>query len=165
MPNVSVNVSAVQLRKMNLFSIVAGAIRENSMKPFELDLEITESFAMQNMELSLGFLEDLGGLGVGLSIDDFGSGYSSLAYLKRLPIQRLKIDRSFIKDMPDDTDSNAIADAIVAMAHSLELGVIAEGVESARQMEYLKGIHCDELQGFYFARPSPPDKVEFSKFS
>lgn len=165
MPNVSVNVSAVQLRKMNLFSIVAGAIRENSMKPFELDLEITESFAMQNMELSLGFLEDLGGLGVGLSIDDFGSGYSSLAYLKRLPIQRLKIDRSFIKDMPDDRDSNAIADAIVAMAHSLELGVIAEGVESARQMEYLKGIHCDELQGFYFARPSPPDKVEFSKFS
>lgn len=165
MPNVFVNVSAVQLRKMNLFSIVAGAIRENSMKPFELDLEITESFAMQNMELSLGFLEDLGGLGVGLSIDDFGSGYSSLAYLKRLPIQRLKIDRSFIKDMPDDTDSNAIADAIVAMAHSLELGVIAEGVESARQMEYLKGIHCDELQGFYFARPSPPDKVEFSKFS
>ncbi|HQI19067.1 MAG TPA: EAL domain-containing protein, partial [Leptospiraceae bacterium] len=164
MPNVSVNVSAVQLRKMNLFSIVAGAIRENSMKPFELDLEITESFAMQNMELSLGFLEDLGGLGVGLSIDDFGSGYSSLAYLKRLPIQRLKIDRSFIKDMPDDRDSNAIADAIVAMAHSLELGVIAEGVESARQMEYLKGIHCDELQGFYFARLRRRTKLSSQNF-
>ena len=164
MPNVSVNVSAVQLRKMNLFSIVAGAIRENSMKPFELDLEITESFAMQNMELSLGFLEDLGGLGVGLSIDDFGSGYSSLAYLKRLPIQRQKIDRSFIKDMPDDRDSNAIADAIVAMAHSLELGVIAEGVESARQMEYLKGIHCDELQGFYFARLRRRTKLSSQNF-
>ncbi len=165
MPVVSVNVSAVQLRKMNLFSIVAGAIQENSMRPFELDLEITESFAMPNVELSLGFLEDLGGLGVGLSIDDFGAGYSSLAYLKRLPIHRLKIDRSFIRDLPEDTDSKAIADAIVAMAHSLELGVIAEGVESERQFEYLKSIHCDELQGFYFARPAPPDKIDFAKFS
>lgn len=164
LPVVSVNVSAVQLRKMNLFSIVASSIRDNRLKPGELELEITESAAMQNPEASFGFLEDLSGLGVGLSIDDFGVGYSSLAYLKRLPIHRLKIDRSFVKDLPEDADSKAIAAAIVAMAHSLELGVIAEGVESQSQLDYLRSINCDELQGFYFARPMPPAEVDFTKY-
>jgi len=101
---------------------------------------------------------------VGLSIDDFGVGYSSLAYLKRLPIHRLKIDRSFIKDLPEDRDSKAIANAIVAMAHSLELGVIAEGVEKISQLEYLASIHCDELQGYYFSKPLPPEELDFSRY-
>ncbi|MCE9600294.1 MAG: EAL domain-containing protein [Spirochaetia bacterium] len=164
LPVVSVNVSAVQLRKMNLFSIVASAIRDNRLKPGELELEITESSAMQNSDASFGFLKDLGSLGVGLSIDDFGVGYSSLAYLKRLPIHRLKIDRSFVRDLPEDSDSKAIAAAIIAMAHSLELGVIAEGVESLPQLNYLRSINCDEVQGFYFAQPMPPNEVDFARY-
>jgi EAL domain-containing protein (putative c-di-GMP-specific phosphodiesterase class I) len=115
---------------------------------------------MQNAELSISTLWDLKNLGVRLSMDDFGTGYSSLNYLKRFPIDRIKIDQSFVRDVTSDPDDAAIAGAMIALAHSLQLTVVAEGVETETQLAFIRDQHCDEMQGFLFSPPVEPSRFE-----
>jgi EAL domain-containing protein (putative c-di-GMP-specific phosphodiesterase class I) len=124
-----------------------------------LELEITESTAMQHTDIALSTLNKLKELGVSIAIDDFGTGYSSLAYLKRFPVDKVKIDRVFVADVPGDGDQNAIVAAIVALAHALEIKVVAEGVETAMQREFLKNCGCDFLQGYLTGRPVDADSA------
>ena len=121
--------------------------------PAFLELEITESLLVENVEAAVSILGDFHKEGLKISIDDFGTGYSSLSYLKRFPINTLKIDRSFVRDVIDDPDDAVITAAIVALARSLRMNVIAEGVETLEQLDYLKSLQCDEAQGFYFSKP------------
>ncbi|MDQ2869313.1 MAG: EAL domain-containing protein, partial [Acidobacteriota bacterium] len=156
--SVAVNLSARQFQQADLVSQVKAALDAADLAPEFLDLEITESNAMQNAEISISTLWDLKNLGVQLSMDDFGTGYSSLNYLKRFPIDRLKIDQSFVRDVTTDPDDAAIASAIIAMAHSLELTVVAEGVETEPQLAFLRAHHCDEMQGYLVSRPVPAER-------
>jgi diguanylate cyclase (GGDEF)-like protein len=145
----SVNISAGQMRDPErLYGAVLGAIGQSGIPASTLELELTESHLMQNIEEKVALLNRLGDLRVGISIDDFGTGYSSLSYLKRLPVDSMKIDGSFVRDMADDPNDEAIIRAILAMAHSLRMTVVAEGVETAAQFEALKQLGCDEFQGF-----------------
>jgi diguanylate cyclase (GGDEF)-like protein/PAS domain S-box-containing protein len=158
---VSVNLSSRQFQQADLVADVRRALKETGLDPGSLDLEITESSAMQNAEQSIATLSDLKELGVGISMDDFGTGYSSLAYLKRFPIDKIKVDQSFIRDIPDDSDDAAIVTAIIAMARSLQLVVVAEGVETEEQIDFLKQHGCDRMQGFVMSRAVPP--AEFAR--
>ena len=124
----------------------------------EIKLEITESMLMHSADSVVAMMREFGDAGVLMTLDDFGTGYSSLSYLKRFPIDNLKIDQSFVRGIPGDQDDSAIARAIIGMAQSLRLSVIAEGVETAAQMEFLRGAGCEEVQGYYFSRPLPPDE-------
>ena len=126
----------------------------------ELDLELTESMMMDNVELAVVTLGKLKAMGIKLSIDDFGTGYSSLSHLKRFPIDVLKIDQSFVRDMTNDPDGAAIVRSIITLAHSLKLKVIAEGVETEGQLNYLSSHLCDAIQGYYFSRPVPATACE-----
>src|SRR3569623_1669267 len=128
--------------------------------PRYLEVEITESSLMQDMDASYENLNKIRALGVTLSIDDFGTGYSSLSYLKRLPIDTLKIDQSFIQDISDGRDDAVIVTATIAMAHKMHLTVVAEGVTSPAQMQFLENNQCDEAQGFLLSRPLPADEIE-----
>jgi EAL domain-containing protein (putative c-di-GMP-specific phosphodiesterase class I) len=128
-------------------------LHETRLPPRLLELEITEGVLMENVHANLDLLQRLQAADVHLSIDDFGTGYSSMSYLKRFPIDQLKIDRSFVHDVPGDGE--AIATAIIAMAHSLDLTVVAEGVETVEQLEFLRRAGCDIMQGYYFAKPMP----------
>lgn len=156
---VAVNLSAHQLRRPGLDQCVQQALARSGLSPASLELEITESSMMQDPAQSLALLRRLRSLGVHLSIDDFGTGYSSLAHLTELPLQRLKIDRSFIAGLPADDRSAAIVEAVIAMARRLGLAVLAEGVETAEQCQLLKRSGCDEMQGFLLARPVPAEQV------
>ncbi len=149
----AVNVSARQLRRRDFCETVAGALAESGLPAELLELEITESAVMENPQEAIQILESLGRMGVSLAIDDFGTGYSSLAYLKLFPIDHLKIDRSFVRDIEHDLNDRAIAFGTIALAHSLGLNVIAEGVETADQLELLRSNGCDEVQGYLFSRP------------
>jgi EAL domain-containing protein (putative c-di-GMP-specific phosphodiesterase class I) len=157
---VAVNLSARQFQQADLVHQVQEALRQSGLPAGSLDLEITESNAMQNAELSISALWDLKNLGVQISMDDFGTGYSSLNYLKRFPIDRLKIDQSFVRDVTADPDDAAIAGAIIAMAHSLQLTVVAEGVETEPQLAFLREHRCDEMQGFLFSRPVSAERFQ-----
>jgi EAL domain-containing protein (putative c-di-GMP-specific phosphodiesterase class I) len=150
----SVNLSARQLNDPNLVATVTRILGETGLEPFDLELEITEGM-VENAEQALKILHGLSAMGVTLAIDDFGMGYSSLAHLKRFPLDTLKIDRTFVRDVTTDTDDAAIAKAIIAMAHSLKLKVIAEGVETTEQLAFLKDEACDEFQGFLFSQAIP----------
>ncbi len=150
---VAVNVSARQLRRRDFLEMVAGILVETDLPAEQLELEITESVAMENPEESIRLLRAIRQMGVSIAIDDFGTGYSSLAYLKLLPIDYLKIDRSFVADIEFDLNDRAIAFGTIALAHSLGLGVIAEGVETADQLELLRSNGCDQIQGYYFSKP------------
>ena len=150
---IAVNLSPRQFAHENLLQDVARVLYETGLAPAFLELEITESMVMQNPERTITQLNSLSALGIHLSIDDFGTGYSSLNNLKRFPLDSLKIDRSFIKDLPGDSDDAAITQAIIAMAHSLRLRVVAEGVETVEQFDFLRDYHCDEIQGYYFSKP------------
>ncbi|MFN4324926.1 MAG: EAL domain-containing protein [Azonexus sp.] len=150
---VAVNVSALQLRRRDFCETVANALATSGLPPELLELEITESAVMENPQEAIKILERLGRMGVTLAIDDFGTGYSSLAYLKLFPIDHLKIDRSFVADIEHDLNDRAIAFGTIALAHSLGLKVIAEGVETEDQLDLLRGNRCDEVQGYLLSKP------------
>jgi diguanylate cyclase (GGDEF)-like protein len=152
---VAINLSVHQLREEDLVARITDALRRHGVEPSQLLCEITESIAMEDIATTQRAFDDLSRLGVFLSIDDFGTGYSSLSYLRRLPAQQLKIDRSFVGDLDSSNDARAIVDAVVRLAHALGLKVVAEGVETAGQRDILLELGCDELQGYFFARPMP----------
>lgn len=154
---VAVNLSARQFRSDNLLDEIDAALSETALPASLLELEITESMVMEDPERVINLLDKIRSRGIHLSLDDFGTGHSSLAYLKRFPINCVKIDRAFIKDMPENTDDVAIARTIVAMAKSLGLTTVAEGVETVEQLELLKTMGCDQIQGYFFSRPLPAD--------
>lgn len=155
---VAINLSGAQFNDVNLLSDVTGVVDFWRVDPGNIEFEITESMVMHNREQAIVHMDALKALGFTLSIDDFGTGYSSLAYLKRFPVDSVKIDRSFINDIPDDPNDTAIVRAIVAMAHTLGLKVIAEGVETAVQLQTLVESHCDVYQGFYFSKAVPENE-------
>ena len=156
----AVNVSARQFRQPDFVEAVMSILRANGAKPSRLKLELTESVLVDNVEDIIVKMNDLRAKGVGFSLDDFGTGYSSLSYLKRLPLDQLKIDRSFVKDIITDPDDAAIAKMVIALADSLGLLVIAEGVETEAQRDFLAGLGCNNYQGYLFSRPLPIDELE-----
>ncbi|OWW22354.1 putative bifunctional diguanylate cyclase/phosphodiesterase [Noviherbaspirillum denitrificans] len=158
--HVAVNVSARQFADKNLAQCITSILQETGLEPRYLELELTESLVMDNVDHTVNVLSALKDIGVRVSIDDFGTGYSSLSYLKRFPIDMLKIDRSFVRDILHDPDDAAIVRAIISLAHSLRMGVIAEGVEDARQLDYLRKNRCNQIQGYYISRPVPADDID-----
>jgi diguanylate cyclase len=159
---VAVNISAVQFRQKDLLDTIAYALVQSGLEPEYLEVEITESTVMHNASEATGTLERLRKTGVKISIDDFGTGYSSLSYLKSFPISTLKIDRAFIREISEDRDDAAIVRAIIGLAHNLRLRVVAEGVETDQQLEFLRTLDSDEYQGYLCSRPLPA--VEFERF-
>jgi EAL domain-containing protein (putative c-di-GMP-specific phosphodiesterase class I) len=157
---VAVNLSVRQFRQKDFVNRFAAIWESAEFDPSYLELEITEGLLVENIEAAVGILRAFHDKGVHISIDDFGTGYSSLSYLKRFPINTLKIDRSFVRDVIEDPNDAAITAAIVALARSLKMNVTAEGIETKSQLEYLRSLHCDEAQGFYFSKPIPAAKFE-----
>lgn len=152
---IAVNVSPRQFEQPDFVDTVKHVLNDTGMDPRWLELELTEGAVMQDAEKTIDILKELKNLGTRVSIDDFGTGYSSLSFLKRFPIDMLKVDKSFIDDVPEGQDDVAIVKAILAMAKSLSLEVIAEGVETAEQNAFMKGLGCDYMQGFLFYQPLP----------
>ena len=158
----AVNLSALQFKRGNIVETVAKALALSGLQASQLELEITESILLHDMEVVMKTLHDLKELGIKLSIDDFGTGYSSLSYLKRLAVNKLKIDQSFVRDMVEDPENAAIVKAIIQLGHTLQLTVIAECVETEAQLSLLKDLGCDQIQGYFFSRPLP--STEFVSF-
>lgn len=158
---VAVNISALQFGRKNFLTTLLQTLAHSELDPQYLELELTESVLMkdQNAEMNVAIMQSLKKLGVQISIDDFGTGYSSLSYLRRFPISTLKIDRSFVRDVTTNPNDASIVSAIIRMAHSLHVKVIAEGVETEQQMAYLTAHQCDEAQGFYFGKPMSADEM------
>jgi diguanylate cyclase (GGDEF)-like protein/PAS domain S-box-containing protein len=156
---VAVNVSAVQFRQEGFHELIGRVLRETGLSSQYLELELTESLLLSNADVTFSVLQGLKAMGLKLAIDDFGTGYSNLSYLKQFPFSKLKIDRSFIRDVVVNPDDAAITTAIISMAKSLHLKVIAEGVENEAQMSFLRALQCDEIQGYYFSKPLAVDKV------
>jgi EAL domain-containing protein (putative c-di-GMP-specific phosphodiesterase class I) len=155
----AVNLSAFQFHQRNLVEIVSRIIEHHQLDPEQLEIEITETALMQDPDTALQMLKKLRDLGLSISLDDFGTGYSSLSYLKRFPVNVLKIDKTFVDDLPNDLDNAAIIRAIIAMAERLRLHVVAEGVETREQLEFLHNEGCERVQGYYFQRPVPADNI------
>jgi diguanylate cyclase (GGDEF)-like protein/PAS domain S-box-containing protein len=155
----SVNLSARQFQQRDIRVLVTSVLAETGLAPHYLEIELTESAIMHNGEDTITTLSELAALGISIAIDDFGTGYSSLSYLKRFPVDRLKIDRSFVADIGSPGGNETITSAIIALAHSLELRVIAEGVETAAQLDFLVARDCDEMQGFFFSQPLPAGEI------
>jgi EAL domain-containing protein (putative c-di-GMP-specific phosphodiesterase class I) len=153
---VAVNVSARQLAEPDFVQSVAAVLAETGLKPHCLELELTESTVMNDVEHAISVMRQLKKLGVKLAIDDFGTGYSSLAHLKRFEIDVLKIDQTFVRDLTVDPDDAAIVITIIALASNLDLEVISEGVETEEQIAFLRQHGCQQMQGYYFSRPVPP---------
>ncbi len=156
---VAVNVSAIQFRQENFCGLVRRVLHETGLAPQYLELELTESLLLTNADVMLSVVQELKAMGLTLAIDDFGTGYSSFSYLRQFQVSKLKIDGSFIRDVAVNPDDAAITMAIISMAKSLNLKVIAEGVETEAQMSFLRTHHCDEIQGYYFSQPLSVDKV------
>ena len=156
---IAVNLSTRQLRQPNLAKLVATVLAETGLGAHDLELEITEGLMMGETEAAITFLNQMQELGVHLSVDDFGTGYSSLSYLKRLPLDKLKIDQSFVRDITTDENDAVIVRSIIGLGHQLNLQVIAEGVETVEQMNFLRSRGCDEIQGYYFSYPLPSDEL------
>ncbi len=156
---VAVNLSGRQFQQQDIARTVEAALSETELPPHSLELEITESVAMQSAEWTASVLRILQRMGVRISIDDFGTGQSSLSYLKHFPLTTLKIDRSFVKDIRVNPDGEAIVNAVIALAHVLKLRVVAEGVETAEQIAFLREVGCEEMQGYYYSRPLPADEI------
>jgi diguanylate cyclase (GGDEF)-like protein len=159
---IAVNLSALQFKYGNVLEMVSAALTSSGLPPHHLELELTESILLQDLEVTLKTIHSLKALGVKLSIDDFGTGYSSLSYLKQLAVDKLKIDQSFVRDMLTNADGAAIVKAIIQLGHTLQLTVIAEGVETDEQLAFLGGCGCDEVQGYLFSRPVPAE--QFASF-
>jgi EAL domain-containing protein (putative c-di-GMP-specific phosphodiesterase class I) len=157
---VAVNLSARQFGAADLIENLASVLEDTGLEPKYLEIELTESLFMSDITPAVDLLHRMKALGVNLSIDDFGTGYSSLSYLSRFPIDVLKIDRSFVADITRDANDEAIVTSIIALAHNLKLAVIAEGVETSEQLDYLRRHGCDEMQGYYFSRPLPAREFE-----
>jgi len=157
---VGVNVSAQQMCQSNIINTVEKVLKESGLSPACLDLELTESILMDLNGQAMSIPHTLKAMGVGFSIDDFGTGYSSLNYLKRLPVTTLKMDQSFVRDLTTDGQDAAIAKAVIGLGHGLNLQVLAEGVETAGQLDYLKFLMCDQVQGYFFSQPLPADTFE-----
>lgn len=157
---VAVNLSPRQFQQTDLVGMIDGVLKETGLHPDHLELELTESAVMENAERAIATLDELRGYGIKISIDDFGSGYSSLSYLKHLPVDVLKIDQTFIRDMTLDPNTAAIVMAIITLAHSLKLKVVAEGVETEEQLRFLRLLRCDEIQGYLFSRPLAVEALE-----
>ena len=158
----AINLSVRQLREPGLPEAVAEVLRETGQSPADLEFEITESAIIGDDDATLSTLRALREMGTGLALDDFGTGYSSLSYLRRLEVDRVKIDRSFVNDLPSDPDDARLTAAIISMAHSLGISVVAEGVETVEQAEFLRAQGCDDIQGYLISRPIPPD--DFPRF-
>jgi EAL domain-containing protein (putative c-di-GMP-specific phosphodiesterase class I) len=156
----AVNFSPLQFRQATFVDCIEEVIGLTGVRPDQLELEITESTLMESSEHTIDNLNYLSERGFHIAIDDFGTGYSSLNYLKRFPVDRLKIDQSFVRDIDSDADDAAIVSAIIAMARNLNLHVLAEGVETKEHSSFLQALHCDEAQGFHYSRPLPVDEVE-----
>jgi EAL domain-containing protein (putative c-di-GMP-specific phosphodiesterase class I) len=155
----AVNISAIQMRNGNLPVLAKGAIDAFGLNPADLVFEITESVAMQQPAETVRILDILHDMGIGLAIDDFGTGYSSLSYLRLFPIDLLKLDRTFVEEIGQSADGTVICDATIGLAHNLGLRIVAEGVETDEQRDYLRGRGCDLMQGFLFSRPVPANEV------
>jgi EAL domain-containing protein (putative c-di-GMP-specific phosphodiesterase class I) len=149
-----------QLKRDDFVDVIQKFIKETGIKPEYLELEITEGQIMSNPQKSIKVLHEISDIGIELAIDDFGTGYSSLAYLKKLPIDKLKIDQAFIRELPSDEEDAAIAKAVIALAHSLNLKVIAEGVESKEQRDFLLENGCENCQGYFYSKPLPAKEFE-----
>lgn len=158
--HMSVNLSPRQFSQQSLVEQITCILEESHLAPHHLKLEITESTIMDNAEGALSMLRRLKALGIKLSIDDFGTGYSSLSYLQKFPVDTLKVDRSFICDMARNAENTAIVRAVVVLAKSMGLDVVAEGVEEREQMTLLRGLDCDNVQGFYLSHPLDPDSAD-----
>lgn len=152
---VAVNVSNLQLRSDTFISDVLDILRRTGLRPDLLELEMTESIMIDNPERMQRRLNDLRAVGVSLALDDFGTGYSCLSYLRELPFDRLKVDRSFLKQADLDRGTAALINAVVSVAHSLEMTVVVEGIETARELEFVKRLGADEVQGYHLGRPTP----------
>ena len=152
---VAVNLSARQFRQKNLCEVTEATLADSGLDAGCLELEITESMIMHHAEQAIATLQQLRDVGLMLSVDDFGTGYSSLSYLKRFPVHKLKIDQSFVRELHQNADDAAIVRAVIALAKSLNLKTVAEGVETEQQVIYLAGLQCDEYQGYYFSKPLP----------
>jgi diguanylate cyclase (GGDEF)-like protein len=157
---VAVNFSARQFEQSNLSELIAQVLHDTELKACYLELELTESAVMKNAVLSVGILRELRGMGIHVSIDDFGTGYSSLSYLRRFPINKLKIDQSFVREINTNESDSEIVRAVIALAHSLKLKVVAEGVETDEQLAFLHLLKCDEMQGYLFSKPVPAQAFE-----
>ncbi|MGF7184013.1 diguanylate cyclase (GGDEF)-like protein/PAS domain S-box-containing protein [Desulfitispora alkaliphila] len=153
----AVNISARQFQLQDFLRVVADVLEQTGLEPRWLELEITESIAMQNVDYTYKMLRKLNEMGIDLSIDDFGTGYSSLSYLKRFPINKLKIDKSFVNDITSDENNAAIASTVIVLGKSLKFGVVAEGVETKEQLDFLREHNCEEMQGYYFGKPVPAE--------
>ncbi|NNJ95955.1 MAG: EAL domain-containing protein [Gammaproteobacteria bacterium] len=156
-PKISINISGRQFMEASLVDNISEIVHDNGIDAANIELELTETFLMENPKKTITILRELKALGFKIAIDDFGTAYSSLAYLKRFPIDKLKIDRSFISDIPDNADDIAITKAIIAMARNLNLWIVAEGVETEAQLAFLRAHGCEEVQGYYFSRPLAVD--------
>ena len=156
---VAVNLSGHEFRKKSLVNDLSQILDDSGLSAEYLEIEITESTIMEDSERIVNLLNELNEMGIKLSLDDFGTGFSSLGYLKTFPIHVLKIDRSFVKDSTTNTDDATIVKTIITMAHNLKLKVIAEGVETEEQMKFLYGQGCDEIQGFLLSRPLPAEEI------
>lgn len=157
---IAVNLSPLQLHQSNLTEIVKNILDESGLEPRYLELEFTESAIMQNVKKTIEIMKQFKEIGLHLSIDDFGTGYSSLSYLKQFPVDKLKIDQSFVNNIAHDPNDAAIVQAIIALARTLGMTTIAEGVETEAQLGYLRSVHCKEMQGYLYSRPLPA--AEFS---
>ena len=156
---IAVNISPIHFRQSKFLEIVRAALLDHDLEPQYLEIELTETTVMDHAENSVHILEELSRMGVVVSIDDFGTGYSSMSYLRRFPIDKLKIDRSFIHDMATNADAASIVKAIISLAHSLRLKVVAEGVETAAQLQQLRELGCDQFQGFYRSAAVVPSEI------
>ncbi|MFY2763441.1 putative bifunctional diguanylate cyclase/phosphodiesterase [Arenimonas sp. MALMAid1274] len=157
---VAINFSAQQLQRPDVCEHIRQALARHGVPAHMLEIELTESSLMENVERVQDRLAELKALGLKLSLDDFGTGYSSLSYLRHFSLDKLKIDRSFVKELPHNANDGVLARTIVAMAHQLRMVVAAEGVETAEQATFLSGIGCDELQGYHFGRPVPAEDID-----
>lgn len=159
--SIAVNLSARQFKDADIVAMVHEAINETHIDPKRLDLEITESIALENIDYSIGIIQQLKEIGVKFSLDDFGTGYSSMNYLKHLPVNNLKIDKSFLDRVSDNTSDQKIVSAIITLAQTLDLVVIAEGVESSEQALFLKNVNCNQAQGYLYSKPIPEEEAGY----